>query len=143
MNTLFEEFKDDNLKIDDKYSQKTLIPHYEPSAQCPHISQLVNTMKTERLIREINNSNVSDMEKNFLIEAAHRHSAFNYSKIADYYAHATKEMQELMEKSALVLVDFNDAIAYGYVKMSDRIRKIQEESGKWAKDEYANQWTKK
>ena len=48
---------------------------------------------------------------------------FNYEKIADYYSHASKEMQELMEKNALVIIDFNKAIQSGFVRLSDKIRK--------------------
>ena len=47
---------------------------------------------------------------------------FNYEKIADYYAHSSKEMQHLMERSALVIVDFEKAVQYGYVKLCDEIR---------------------
>lgn len=36
-------------------------------------------------------------------------------------------MQELMEDSALVIIDFNDAIAKGYVKLNKRIEDILEE----------------
>lgn len=43
---------------------------------------------------------------------------FNYSKIADYYSNASEEMQILMEKSALVIIDIDDAIANGYVKLT-------------------------
>lgn len=49
---------------------------------------------------------------------------FNYSKIADYYASASPEMQELMEDSALVIIDFDDAIAKGYVKLNKRMVEI-------------------
>ena len=41
---------------------------------------------------------------------------------ADYYAHASKEMQELMEDSALVIIDFGKAIEKGYIRLSDEIR---------------------
>jgi hypothetical protein len=74
-------------------------------------------------MKEIDASNLSYDEKNFLIDAARRHTVFNYEKIADYYAHASKEMQQLMERSALVIIDFEKAIEYGYVKLSDDIRK--------------------
>ena len=77
----------------------------------------------------IKNSNVSEEEKKFLKLAASRHIVFNYAKIADYYAHASKEMQELMEQSALVILDIDDAIANGYVKLSKDIERILEESG--------------
>ena len=140
MNLFGDEFEALKVEDDKKYTKKVSAPIYEPSSKCPHILSLVDTRKTNRLISEINASSISDEEKKFLIEAAHRHSVFNYSRIADYYAHASKEMQELMEKSALVIVDFDDAIALGYVKLSERIRKIQEETGRWASDEYKNQW---
>ena len=59
---------------------------------------------------------------------------FNYSLIADYYAHASKEMQELMEQSALVILDIDDAIANGYVKLSSDIEKIMNTTGDRTKD---------
>ena len=96
--------------------------------------ELCNDTKTNKLINEIKNSNVTDEEKDFLIKAARRHYVFNYSKIADYYAHSNKEMQELMEKSALVIIDIDDAIANGYVKLSKNIEKIMEESGENANE---------
>lgn len=105
-----------------EYSTKIEAPVYEPKNKQPHALELVSTEKTDRLIREIENSNLSAQEKKFLIHAAQRHSVFNYEKIADYYAHATPEMQNLMERSALVIIDFEKAIQLGYVKLCDEIR---------------------
>jgi hypothetical protein len=48
--------------------------------------------------------------------------SINYEKIADYYAHSSKEMQHFMERSALVIIDFEKAIEYGYIKLCDEIR---------------------
>ena len=62
-----------------------------------------------------------------MIEAAKRHNCFNYQKIAEYYAGASKEMQELMEKSALVIIDYDDAIANGYVELSETLKKLRNE----------------
>ena len=118
-----------------KYSEKIAPPLYNPSQNNPHILQLVDCDKTRRLIRNIEKSNVSDEEKRFLIEAAHRHSVFNYSKIADYYCHASAEMQDLMEQSALVIIDFNRAIELGYVRLSENIKKIQERTARKAGSE--------
>ena len=105
-----------------KYSSKIEAPIYEPKNIKPHILELSNKDKTNRLIREINSSNLSMEEKAFLIDAANRHTVFNYEKIADYYSHATPEMQNLMERSALVIIDFEKAIQLGYVKLCDEIR---------------------
>lgn len=118
--------------VDDKYlmyNTKANIPQYTPSAKKPHISSLVDTTKYTQLLREINNSNLPDDEKEFLKLGATRHIKFNYSQIADYYAHASAEMQELIEHSALVIIDFDDAIANGYVKLTKDIRNIMKQSG--------------
>jgi len=103
------------------YTNKVQTPVYEPKNMKPHILELVDTTKANRIIREIELSNVSDDEKKFLIEAAKRHNTFNYTKVADYYAHASQEMQHLMERSALVIIDFEKAIEYGYIKVSEQI----------------------
>jgi hypothetical protein len=105
-----------------KYSSKIEAPIYEPKNVKPHILELVNKEKTHRLMREIDNSNLPIDEKNFLMDAARRHNVFNYEKIADYYSHSSKEMQNLMEKSGLVIIDFEKAIQLGYVKLCDEIR---------------------
>ncbi|EEP88958.1 transcriptional regulator, partial [Yersinia kristensenii ATCC 33638] len=39
------------------------------------------------------------------MSAAERHTIFNFSKIADYYAHAPADIQALFEQSALVIID--------------------------------------
>ena len=115
----------DAMKGSTKYSRLTKIPQYEPNGKKPDIDSLVNTGKYTTLLREINESNLSDSEKNFLRLSATRHLVFNYAEIADYYANSSEEMQDLMEKSALVLIDFDDAIANGYVKLSKRLEAIR------------------
>ena len=120
VNLFGTEFKPD--ESENKYSSKIQAPVYEPKNKKPHLLELLNDSKTKRIIREIENSNVDAAEKTFLIEAAKRHTVFNYESIADYYAHATPEMQHLMERSALVIIDFDKAISYGYVKICDEIR---------------------
>ena len=121
-------------EVDTLYTHKIQIPQYIPSNDAPAIEGLVDYEKYSKLIRAINNSGVSDEEKQFLRFAASRHLEFNYSLIADYYAHATPEMQELMEQSALVILDIDDAIANGYIKLSENIQQILKESGKSVKD---------
>lgn len=117
-------FANENLKEESerKYSSKIDSPIYEPKNAKPHIIELLDKSKTHRLIKEIDRSNLSYDEKSFLIDAARRHNVFNYEKIADYYAHSSKEMQSLMEKSGLVIIDFEKAIEFGYVKLCEEIR---------------------
>ena len=110
-------------KDEQKYSSKIESPIYEPKNKQPNILELCDKSKTHRLLKEIDMSSLSYEEKFFLIDAAKRHTVFNYEKIADYYAHASKEMQHLMEKSGLVIIDFEKAIQYGYIKLCNEIRK--------------------
>lgn len=117
-NLFGEEFE---IKTETQYTSKIQTPIYEPKNKKPHVLELIDDSKTKRIINEIQVSNVSYEEKRFLIEAAKRHSVFHYQKIADYYAHASKEMQELMERSALVIIDFNKAYEYGYVKLAHEV----------------------
>ena len=115
-------FNEPEREQEQKYSTKIEAPIYEPKNKKPHIIELCDKSKTHRLIKEIDNSSLPLEEKQFLIDAARRHSVFNYEKIADYYAHSNKEMQNLMEKSGLVIIDFEKAIQYGYVKLCEDIR---------------------
>jgi hypothetical protein len=110
------------VQEDEKYTLKIETPIYEPKNAKPHILELCDKTKTSRLMKEIDASNVSNEEKMFLIDASRRHNVFNYEKIADYYAHSSKEMQELMEKSALVIIDFEKAIQLSYVKLCEEIK---------------------
>lgn len=116
-------FGEEHVFVDDKiYTPKIDAPIYEPKNKKPFVEELVDTTKTNRLINEIQNSDLPDAEKKFLIAAAHRHSVFNYEKIADYYAHSSKEVQNLMERSALVIIDFEKAIQLGYVRLCQEIK---------------------
>ncbi len=128
-------FKVKTKPEDSKYTKRINIPQYLPSRICPNIAELLNIQKYGTLISHINNSSVSEEEKKFLRFAASRHIVFNYAKIADYYAHATPEMQKLMEESALVIIDINDAIANGYVRLSKQINEIVEATGRDTKCE--------
>lgn len=107
------------------YNTKIEIPHYEMQGEKPDISELFDDEKEQQLIEEIRNAKISEDEKNFLIRAAHRHCRFNYRNIAEFYAHASEEMQKLMEDSALVIIDYDSAIAKGYAKLSEKIREIR------------------
>ena len=112
-------------KKENPYTNKIKIPQYEVHGEQPSLDELYDTDKTDDLIAEIKISGVSEAEKQFLIEAAKRHTVFNYRNIAEYYAQASCEMQQLMERSALVIIDYEDAIANGYMKLSKAIERMR------------------
>ena len=111
------------------YTTVVNIPQYTPKNNKPALEELCDYSKYSKLKFDIDKSNVSEEEKKFLKMAASRHIVFNYSKIADYYAHASSEMQRLMEQSALVIIDIDDAIANGYVKLSKDIQELLDKTG--------------
>ena len=111
----------DIAEADAIYSNKITVPIYEPRNKKPPIEDLYDDTKAINLIADIKKSKLTQKEKDFLMAAASRHIVFNYSKVADFYAHASKECQELIEKSALVIVDYKQAIENGFVHLSAQI----------------------
>lgn len=111
-------------EVDDTYTTDINIPQYEPSGEVVPLESCIDDSKTEALLMEIEDSNLSDTEKDFLRKAAQRHNQFNYKRIAEYYANASAEMQDLMERSALVIIDYDDAIKNGYVQLSSSLEEI-------------------
>lgn len=111
-----------------KYSHKVQTPIYTPRENGDvNIYSCYDDQKYLRLLHQIDISNVSLAEKKFLIRAASRFIEFNYESIADYYASASKEMQELMEKLALVIIDFDKAIENGFVNINDKMKRLYEQ----------------
>lgn len=119
--------EDDKVEVKELYTSKVNIPQYEITGDEPPIEALVDTERADKLVEKIEKSNVSKEQKDFLIKATKRLYTFNYRNIAEYYAHQDKEMQELMEDLALVIIDINDAIAKGYAKLKLSIDEAYEE----------------
>ena len=112
----------DEAETENEYSTKINAPVYEAQGDKPEVQELFNTDKYKKFVSKIESSKVPDDVKDFLMVAASRHIVFDYSNIAEYYAHANKDLQELMEDSALVIIDFDKAIENGYVKLSEELK---------------------
>lgn len=111
-----------------KYTRKIEIPIYEPKNRMPNVHELLDTEKRDELIQTINKTqNIPDEVREFLITAAYRHTQFNYSLIADFYAHAPLEIKDLMEQSALVIIDYDKAIENGFISYEKEIKGIMDE----------------
>lgn len=116
--------KDEQQDEENEYTQKVSSPTYEPSGEKPDIRELFDDEKAFALIEKIKASKLPQAEKDFLMLAAGRHVRLDFELIADYYAHSEKEMQELMEDNALVIVDFQKAIENGWVRLSQELNEI-------------------
>ena len=124
----YEGILDTHLSLDaERYTTDVTIPQYKPSDYCPSISEMMDTRKYEALVTEINSSSMPDDIKRFLRLAATTHIVFDYAKVADYYAHANKELQTLLEHSAMVLIDYNDALAQGFVQLRQSLIELGEQ----------------
>jgi hypothetical protein len=109
------------------FTQKVNIPQYDIVGEEPNINDLVDTTRAEKLTQEIQQADIPQDVKNFLTAATWRHARFNYRKIAEFYPHQTKEIQQLMEQSVLVIIDADDAIANGYAQFHNTISELIEE----------------
>lgn len=112
---------DDNI-----YTGVVDIPQYEPSEEDVTLSECYDMTKYSELVEEIEHSDIPDADKDFLKMAATRHIVFSYKRIADYYAKASENVQKLMEHSALVIIDVDDAIKWGYARLSSYLDEIEE-----------------
>ena len=111
---------------DEIYSTKIVSPIYEITEEKPKINELYDLSKYNELINEIELSNLNQDEKEFLKIGAKRHIVFNYSKIAEYYAHSNNETQNLIENSAMIIIDYNKAIEKGFVKLFNDLENLSE-----------------
>jgi len=106
---------------DNMYAKKIVPPVYKPSAIIPNISELYESNTCNEFIDRIDKMQIDQELKEFLKYSAYRLVGFNYDKIADYYSNADKEVQNIMEDLALVVIDFNKAIENNYVLATNNL----------------------
>ena len=107
--------------LSENYSRKIEAPIYEIAGACPSVPEMMDRRKTENLQAEIEAADLPDDVRAFLHYAAERHTVFNFRNIAEFYAHADAGTQDLMERSALVIIDFDRAIEEGFVQLSKEL----------------------
>ena len=125
LNSIIDTEESPPITDDTTYTQKVELPIYTPDMTRETTEeQLVDTEQFDKLISEINNAKIPEEARKFLILSAYRHLRFDYTAIADYYAKADKTVQDLMERSGLVIIDYNKALEYGFVEFSDSLKEI-------------------
>lgn len=112
--------------VEERYTSKIESPIYEPKGAKPGIKAMIDDSEYKKLVTEIDKMNIDEPEKEFLKKTAARHIVFNYAAIAEYYAHSDKDVQLMMERLALVIIDFKKAIEYGFVKLYDLLDEAAE-----------------
>lgn len=126
----FEGFEEGELEEepDNPYTQKIISPTYTPNGEHYDPDELYDKTKADQLIAEIEGADLPEDIQKFLTFSAYRHIVFDYQKIAEYYASAPKKVQELMEQSALVIIDINKAIENGFAVLREDLLNIAEAS---------------
>lgn len=119
----------------EKYTTKIDTPIYEIKGDKPAIGEIYSTDKTSELTGDIMKADLPDDIRAFLLAAATRHTVFNYEQIAEFYAHQEPEVKNLMERSALVIIDYNQAIENGFAKLSKDILELREQNNELLEDE--------
>lgn len=103
------------------YSEKVEGLIYEPTGEDVDVKSCYDCTKAKELIEEIRSANLPKDIEDFLVTAAGRHVVFDYRRIAEFYSNADENIQDLMEKSALVIIDFDKAIKYGFTRLAKEI----------------------
>lgn len=112
-------------QADPTYTGRIESPIYEITGPKPEVGSLFDEEQTRTLLSEIEAAEgLSEEERRFLIVAAQRHTVLHFGRIAEYYAHAPAHVQALMERSALVIIDFNRAIELGYVRLGEAVSEL-------------------
>ena len=110
----------------DKYTGKIETPIYEITGEKPEINELVQSDRVKILQTRIKQCKFDKEIEEFLINASYRFLEFNYSKIAEFYAHSDAKLQEVMEDLVLVIIDYNRAIELGFVGLNDLMKEEAE-----------------
>ncbi len=106
-----------------KYTRKMYTPIYEPKGTRPSIDELYDTEKRNELLLEIEKDKELDPElREFLKSAAERHTSFNFSKIAEFYSHLPIKFKRHFENSALVIIDYDQAVRNGFVSFDKEVQ---------------------
>jgi len=116
---LLDEFhEDDGSGVE--YTDKIKTPEYQPTQdEPPDLSELYDRGRYDDLLDVIESKDLPDELDRFMRLAAQRHVIFDYENIAEYFAHADAETQELMELLTLVIVDYEQAVEQGFVNFAD------------------------
>lgn len=119
------------MTTDNTYSSKLSLPVFEDNGNDVHLKECVNVDKYITLLQEIESqykaSKITSEEYKFLKLCSTRWIQFNYANVAQYFIHASPEMQKLLQRNTMVLIDVDDAFKNAVVKSKNYIKSLQNE----------------
>lgn len=114
---------------ENSYTRVSDLPRYEVVGERPAVQELYDETKTRELRAQIEAEDLEPDLRAYLLAAAARHTRFDYRKAAELYPHAPPAVQRLMEDSALVIIDLDDAIQRGFVRFTEAIAELRTAEG--------------
>jgi hypothetical protein len=121
------ELERDNTDVE--YTEKIKTPTYEPTQDDPpSLADCYDTERYEELMSLIDAAEINPDLLEFFQLAAQRHIVFDYENIAEYYAHADPDVQEVMEALTLIIVDYDQAIEQGFVDFANKVTEAHEDA---------------
>ena len=111
------------------YTKKIKIPKFEPDESNVSLEDCVDVDRYIALLRDIDTrlskNKITPEEAKFLKLCATRWIKFDYENVAQYFAtKASPEVQDCLEKSAMILIDVNKAFENTIVASRDYIEDI-------------------
>jgi len=111
------EFYRENTRYN--YSTKVF---YEPIGLNVDLKDAIKTAETDRLLKLISESKLSDEEKKFLSYTAYRFTEIRFDYLAEIYSKSkNEELKKIFEELLLVIIDFDKAIERGFVQIDEAI----------------------
>lgn len=107
-------------ELREKYVRRAEKMIYTPKRdKPPRISELFDDSRAQELLKY--ESQLPEELRPFWRAACYRHCRFRFDQIAEYYAHAPKEIQRLFEECALVIVDAEFAFKKGWLSVTESV----------------------
>ena len=106
-----------------EYSRKIESPVYVPTGETIEgPSALYDESEVKDLEYHIKAADIPEDVRDMLLKSAQRFRKFDFSKVAEYYSQCEDPViRALMERTAMVIVDFKQAIENGFVVLTDEI----------------------
>lgn len=106
------------------YSRKIESPIYQPTGmKIEDARSLYDDSEVKEIEQLIKDTELPDDVREMLMKSAQRFRRFDFGRVAEYYSQCKDEAtRRLMERTAMVIVDFGRAIEHGFVELCEEIR---------------------
>lgn len=106
------------------YSRKIESPIYMPTGlKIDDVRSLYDETEVNEIEEKIRQADIPEDVREMLIKSAQRFRRFDFGRVAEYYSQCKDQViRDLMERTAMVIVDFGRAIEDGFVELAEEIR---------------------